>query len=239
MKLRNKKGLVLGIVALSAVAITSVGFAAWIITAGAQSTAEGQIIVDSVTDQRLKVTGSSASNITFGGAANASTLVAEGGSLYGKQIWLVNSNKTESLTATVTFDIEPATDGENLPSSSLSGYTITYQLKALKEVASEWVEEDSNSDPYRKCAGDNLITSLETVLATKAQTATSETDTKISVSTTFTFAWGTAFGSKNPFEYYNLQDYSSSLADEAKTKLEEVEELENTRYQVTIDVKAN
>ena len=57
MKLKRKNGLTVGIIALSAVAITSVGFASWVISAGDTKSVAGNIEVDDVSTSNHDVVG--------------------------------------------------------------------------------------------------------------------------------------------------------------------------------------
>ena len=77
-KNRNRGLVTFGIVALSAVALTASGFAAWVISSADSQTATGNIYVDTVTNNNHEVSvvlTSGKDNIAFGGttAGNVAT----------------------------------------------------------------------------------------------------------------------------------------------------------------------
>ena len=96
-KNRNRGLVTFGIVALSAVALTASGFAAWVISGKDSQTAEGNIQVDTVENNNhtFAVTLSN-ENIVFGA-------VSEGAS------WLTNTDMAESLSTTASITVSNVT----------------------------------------------------------------------------------------------------------------------------------
>ena len=228
MKLRNKKGLVLGIVALSAVAITSVGFAAWVISQGDEKTADGTILVDSVNDNRHVITlgTPSAAQIKYGTPAT----------MNAAEEWLTNEGGfVEVLEFTVSLSV---TNVENV--TNVSAITASSPVNLAFEAKKNGTTESSASDNgFLKAASESLVgtkkadNSYVNELPSVANTGISFSNLSSEVNTTgdtslytvsyditVKFAWGSAFSNQNPYNYYNDgTKTASSHGDEAATRL--------------------
>ena len=226
MKLKRKSGLTAGIIALSAVAITSVGFASWVISAGDKAEVTGSIEVDDVTDDSHSVLGVYDNGIETTDGSKLSTSSNQK-IQFGAP---VNDHSTGWLTYS---DLDDHDDYlENLTAvfyvSVLNGsvaadsFTVANYVKAGFEVKEAGSPASSTQDGLTDYAGfagalSLHLVNLPTVSVEKITTSatisaieghTSETEPTAAHSwfkVTVTFSWGSLFGvsSTNPYVYYN------------------------------------
>ena len=198
-KNRNRGLVTFGIVALSAVALTASGFAAWVITGADSKTAGGNIQVDTVTNNNhtLKVT-LSEENIVFGSVSTGAE-------------WLDNKDLTESLKTTATITVSNVTSDPTANLSALldvptikitntEGTDVTaskYNIIADESATDAGLNETANS------AKDGLVGKLPTFTTESYTGATyNESEKTLTCSLTVAFTWGKLFGSSNPRTYY-------------------------------------
>lgn len=113
----KRKTMTLVLCLLAALALVSVGFASWVISADATDNVEGQIIVETVDDRRLTITASTNEQFVFG----APTTNKE-------NAWLTNTTK-ESLTITINVTIgKKDSSNEKL---DLSKVNLTAEISEL------------------------------------------------------------------------------------------------------------
>ena len=227
MKLKKKSGLMGAVIALSAASLVSVGFASWVISQGANDTVQGTIYVDTVDDQRLSLEATIAgSPIRFGGMSDDDIAASrgEGGYLAGKTIWLSN-NSADKENLDFSVELEITSTSANVP-TTLSSYNISFDLVA------------SNPTNYTAASETKgYVSTLDEVLATATVHggATSLVENKVTYD--FSFAWGSTFGNKNPYEFYNYQAFNDTLADDAKTKLGDLNTLlDGITFTLTVNV---
>ena len=94
----KSKSIVILSSVLGIAALVGAGFSAWVITQGAQATANGTITVDTVTDNSITITPTwvdSKNTIIFGGLATHPT-----------GAWLKNSDNVENLTCTLHLVVD-------------------------------------------------------------------------------------------------------------------------------------
>ena len=117
-KNRNRGLVTFGIVALSAVALTASGFAAWVISSADTQTADGQIIVDTVTNNNHTVSvvlTSGKDNIAFGSVKEGNVAT-----------WLKNDRPQQlDVEATVTVSNVTTTITSSNIDTILKNPTIT------------------------------------------------------------------------------------------------------------------
>jgi hypothetical protein len=187
---------------LGCAALVGAGFSAWVITQGDSKTADGTIVVDSVTDKTVAITTSwknSLSTITFGGLATHPT-----------GAWLIDSDKTENLTCTLSITV--------------TNYTV------LNTLSVACTEVDAGAGKYSTAASANLVGALPTFTDQKSACTTGTGTFDLPV----TFTWGSAFGNENPETYYSGKDYATYGA-EAKTKLNALNtDLTRVSFRLTI-----
>lgn len=232
MKSTNtRKALIIGIAAFSIAAVSGVGFAAWKITTTDSKTADGNFKANEVVEDDLKIKdfklddgdqGTTENNVVFGrpsGTAN-------------KDDWL-------------TWD---DTDAEE----SLPTFTCSFSVPENADVIIKL--SVSNADAWKTCVTGNYVqflfdgkeqTGTYTEAATEtdakpasyvytlAPTPTTESNSK-KYSFTLKFDWGSAFGNKNPSEYYRDKEPSSENATAAFTALNTVKDINNSNFTLTV-----
>ena len=190
MKNTKTKGLLLGLAMVASVA--SVGYASWVISAGASDSANGNITAETVVDKSITLTAGTVSDIRYG-ITKADTL---------KNSFLKNSttDKTGNLVANVT-----------MTATNLSvGDTIEFKVE----------EDPSNSSAYAKALEEGVVGNLPTLTLTVTSTPSktneatltkslgncdcnpialtyeqsSNTYSVSNVNVPLTFTWGKAFG---------------------------------------------
>lgn len=199
----KRKTLTLTLCLLSCLALIGVGFAAWIITSNTEQEIEGNISVDTVTDNRLTVETSWLNNkdsITFGWK--------NGDYAYS---WLKNTDATYAENLTVTLVVNVKDSG----GSPIDAQTVTATI--------------TGDDAYATAVSSNLVNALPATLTAQKQ------ETGV-YHITITLSWGSEFGNQNPMEYYNGQEYTLELANQAKTNLTALETLKTSTFTVTVTV---
>lgn len=248
MKRRN---LTLSLCLLAILAFSSIGFASWVITRpSAPNYAEGQIIVDDATNGAYTlVVPTEMGQIIFGSPATPGTY---------EEVWLNNTNveHVEVLSQTISLEIDPAEDGKTFIDikSSINNLTISLDYISYEEQDGEQ-EEVSKATNFNACVTANYI--VEPVLSYYAGKDAEDNDIwtvfengdTLDVDDAFNdsgvctikveFKWGSWGGSTpniNPYDYYNSQDYSVTLANEAQQKLHDLySKLNNVLYKLTIE----
>lgn len=203
----KRKTLTLTLVLLSCFALIGVGFASWIISADTTKEVEGNISVDTVTDNRLTVETAwlnEKSSVVFGWKEGTYT-----------NNWLKNTetNYAENLSVTLVVTVKDA-EG-NAKAAAADGVTAKIQGDAK----------------YATAKTANLVGELPTAVVTPVEGQTGV------YHVTFTFTWGSTFNGQNPLEYYNNQTYTDQLATAAKTNLNSLAELKDSKFTITLTVK--
>lgn len=202
----KRKTLTLTLVLLSCLALIGVGFASWIISANTTKEVEGNISVDTVTDNRLTVETAwkdDKSSVVFGWKDGTYT-----------NNWLKNSNTDYAENLTVTLIVTVTDAKGNAKDAATNGVTAT-------------IEGD---EAYNTAVENNLVGALPEATVTKVEGETGV------YHVTFTFTWGSVFDEKNPLEYYNNQAYTDELAGTAEEKLNDLALLKNSKFTVTLTV---
>lgn len=212
---------------LAFVLLTSVGFAAWVITGDATGNAEGNITTETVVDNRIEMTveiigasGDTNPAIHFGKPAGADNASA----------WLKAVDaKEENLSLTVVVKI---TNWDTIKNNiDVTGsITISDVVNGEKSyTAAKEMEETDEVEPSGKKTVE-LLGELPTPISiTNKEFA----DGEGTVEKTLTFSWGSAFNRENPYTYYNA--LTSDKADEAIARLKHIEEkLTGVTYKVTV-----
>lgn len=212
MKLRNKSGLIAAISGLTAVSLLSVGFAAWVLSATDEQTVAGTVQVETVNSNSVYLISNQAAdgNFKFGTPSNEQISGYTG---LVSPAWLsFDAAGTEKLTVNVTCDVT----------------NIASQADATAHVR---VKTFSASAGYDNAVTHNYVAALP---AANTLTPTYVSGTQVSFA--ITLAWGSAFGGKNPYEYYNKQEKTSALITEAQTKLNGIAtDLASVTYSVVLE----
>lgn len=222
-KRESKKGLItFGIASLSAIALSSTIFAAWIISSGDSKDIEGTIMVDTVENQihTIKEGGAwdSVSNgtIKFGVKSDYATI--------NQTSWLKLSDPViECLSANYTFTVQNTTES----------LTVDDLIDTDKTVLSFVNEGDKTKYDTAVTAG--YVGALPTVNVEKSSASETETILKAS----FTFTWGSMFGNKNPIEYANTlgEDATAEQKTEFFNSLNGIYSLNDIKFKLTIVTK--
>ncbi len=209
----KRRSLTLLVCLLACLALGSVGFAAWVITNDANASDSGTIRVDVVKDARLSISAEIVEGepIIFGSKTPADGLAHD---------WM----KYEK-----TVDGSLALD-ENLTSV----IKIVIGNFDYVDTLTITLEEDG-SDHYNEALAKNYVAALPQIIMTAEQLQAyvdkDPSDNNTLDGTTLTvyldinFAWGSAFGGKNPIDYYNAQAYTDPLGDESIQRLQELKEM--------------
>ena len=181
---------------LGCLAIVGVVFASWvIINPEVNAQASGTITVDEVVDSSIsieKAWADSKDTVRYG--ANGTKKTGD---------WLINNEESavECLTLTLNVTISNA--------SYLDGITCS----AVTSTGGGTIGEKTG---YAGAFADGLVGALPTPVV--GDVSTPDSDDKATCTITITFTWGTAFGTENPYDYYNDLDYAT-YHEEAHTNL--------------------
>lgn len=236
-KNRNRGLVTFGIVALSAVALTASGFAAWVISGTDSKTAGGNIQVDTVENNNhtLAVT-LSKENIVFGAVKSGAS-------------WLTNTDLPEeslSTTATITVanvtsdptaDISKILSAPTIKITDTTGNDVTsskYNIIADTTATAEGIGEALSTNGKQ----DGLVGKLPTFDTSSYTGVSYDPEAKtLSCSLTVAFTWGQLFGGNNPRTYYNAYTAEQKGA-EAQSRLTALHNaLNGCKYVITIASK--
>lgn len=229
MKTLKRKNILLASMLLGTVALSTVGFAAWVISQGDEQSQAGTITVDTVTDEshfvtivteKIDETHQTETAISFGAAA------PERGSG-----WLSfedqEGDHPEDLTAVVYFQVSNA-DKEWLETSG----NVTLALSATPEV------EEGQKDAYTLAYEAGLVGELPSVTNGGIVFSTETINEVLYCKAAITFTWGSKFTIQvdntstneedddftatvvNPVDYYNSLPFTQDNVNAAKTMLQ-------------------
>ena len=210
------------------IGLVSVGFAAWVITAGSEDTfSEGQFTVYKVENKSIKIKTDLGTDNSVNLGAATKTAAND---------WLKFTDGTpEDLTFSLVITIENWNDLKD------GNATMTFDVGAVTLTATGF----TNNNYLVLPAGTTITVSKsgETWSASSPSATGIEganfDATAGTLTINYAFAWGTAFGGKNPINHYNESAYSESLASTAKTALEALYVLNTQTKAYSITVEAN
>lgn len=209
----KRKTMTLVLCLLAALALVSVGFASWVISAGTSDTTEGTITVDEVIDKRLEITKPQwvdGSNFYFGGpTAEQRALISS-----DKTVWLTNEDSEEKLTLSFTFTV------------SYKGTTYTKG----DAVVTGSIAEQGEANLYNTAKTEGYVGELPEVVIKEGENGL--------FTATITFTWGNKFGNTNPYVYYN-NNKTESDAQTAIDSLTALHALNAAKFTITLTVKPN
>lgn len=214
----KRKTLTLTLSILACLALIGVGFASWIISADTSTTAQGSFIVDTVTDNRLEATGrwititkdSGENEVVTSDDNSAKVSFGAPATMDKKDAWLTNDKNGTTEKLTVVYELTVKTKVKEFV-SNLADDAITGIVEC-------------NNDAYNA----NYV-ALPTLTVTNKGNGIYYLQ--------LDFNWGTDFGGKNPYVYYNEKKYSDALAEEAFNKLDAIKALNNIEFTFNISVK--
>lgn len=214
----KRRSLTLVVCLLATLSLASVGFAAWVISAGDIEQMTGSFLVEDVTDERYEIRNLSVDGVEWNHENSSWTGGNAPEFVFGKNgavttyNWLKNTT-SEKLTLVVKFKVYHKAD--NTEVTTLDKITIanTFSATGLTKGSNEYARVVAASPTAEYKEG---YWTFEIELA-----------------------WGSYFAEgKNPFEYYNGQEITDALAEEAKLKLETMyTDTASASYTLKIDVQ--
>ena len=189
----KRRSLTVLLCLLAIISLASVGFASWVISADGEEQVEGNISVETVTDQRVIISNlvknPDTANFIFGQPQVSPDNATED--------WLVAKNvATEQLTLTITFDIA----NKALPSGTdvtKENTSITVGFEAYTGEEESKVEFD-----FSQAVAKGYIKEVPTANV-------SIVNNKVTI--TIKFEWGKLFDNQNPFNFYNSKDINKTF----------------------------
>ena len=225
----KKRTITIAISLLACIALLGVGFASWIITNDAGDEANGNVQVDTVTNDSIELLNASATDVVFGPKS-------------GQTGWLSTAGTTtEQLTTTVTVKVSKAdyyvngTDGD----TKLKGLKVKLAVVDnatggfSKALAAKYVAET----PYASEA----MFILNAELAEGKFTAAVDSE-NVTLTFQITFAWGTKFNGTNPSAFYNTKTATDTSGEDSLTWAQHAEKhlgqlntyLTGVKFKVTV-----
>lgn len=222
----KRRSLTLVVCLLATLSLASVGFAAWVISAGDTEQLTGSITVETVTDERYVIKDLSVEGVVLVDASGEKTENVAPNFVFGKtdpdkgggyiapaNPWLKNST-IEKLSLVVKFKVyqkAAGVDNADLEITNKDKITITNTFESLSDLGTYASIVAANPEA-------NYVDSYFTF--------------------TISLQWGSEWGGENPFDYYNGEAMTDALALEAKTKLTDMySDLNGATYRLTVDVQ--
>lgn len=232
----KKKAMIMAVASLGSMALIGTGFAGWVISANATTSAEGVITAYDVKDQRLEI-------VAGTGFAHKVESTEKGAIVFGKPAGITEEQnsgwfrfegdvKEEVLSNTFNFKVKAKDDKDT---NKGVGFTVTSEIKLAKEF-----------DPKWEAAKDAGIVGGFTSTNKEASYTLNGTNA-VDVNIDLTFAWGSHFtkDSKivNPYTFYNAHQYDEKMSDgvttygdDAAATMTKFEEIKNVGFTLTITV---
>lgn len=238
----KRRSLTLVLCLLATLSLASVGFAAWVISAGDIENATGQISVDTVTDDRIMISEIKIGESTWNGTGWTETApqFIFGKPAGGVNFWLKNDDLDEVLELTLSFKV----------------------VKVAKDdQGNEVVVDDAQTSVVLAAAQDTDFGNWIEVVTPKANTEDEVTNKGNGYyECTLELRWGSAWNYMNPYDYfagkeidgeiyYNATTYAcqdtedegfveSTWGEVAVKKLQAMEvALRSAQFQITIDAQ--
>ncbi len=248
----KRKMITMAVSLLLCLGVVGSGFAAWVISRTTTDTAEGNFTVETVQDAVLNFTATTTEGAIHFGKPSATAISSyQWANTAASVKWFNDDDATvEDLTATITLtltDVDKWLDGYTYTLAlSMAGYSATDDTTAKANyttlttdnayiTAPTYAVDDGNADK-------NVFTYDADTQVITVSKPTDTTTTTYTLTITVTFGWGTKFGSKNPYFYYNDHNYTDKVG-ETNTTYGEAASADATRlatllngvgYQLTV-----
>ncbi|MBQ9774174.1 MAG: hypothetical protein IJW30_06425 [Clostridia bacterium] len=223
-----KRKMIVPILAvLLCVSMIGVGFAAWVIATKTTADVSGNNFeVFEVKNQTVNFTSTfTDGDVTFG----AKTFDTSNGAVNNGWLTLTDGANNEDLNATLQIVINNW--------SSISAETITFTLSAV-EIKNGSTTVTSTYANYVTMPAERTIT-LTNGSLDSTSVAAGITFSNGTLTVPMTMGWGSAFGNKNPIQYYNEQVPTDELTAAAESALGTVYALNSTDIKFWVTVEAN
>lgn len=208
----KRRTLTLMICLLSVLSLVSVGFASWIITANDTQEAEGNIQIETVTDNRVFIKDIVApSDIVFGAPGTPKT--------FDNPWFTFKGMDTENLSTTITFDVQKK-DGTPIARSNVN-------ITASVEV------KDTEGTTFAALVSAGYIQAVPTVTV-------SDSAYSITISLKWGAKWGNVnpYNFYNEHGVNDEIDTGVTYGDHAAEHIAEFAKLNTLKYKVTITAAA-
>lgn len=228
-KRKNKtKSIALGIAILSCAAVVSTGFAAWIISGGAETNVEATITADTVTNNYHTAT------VTWDTANNGTICFGHPSSMTNSSAWLTNNSadKVEKLTAVAKVVVANVNESTTDATTLLDTTKLTLAEDQTASYATALTAKYVGSVPAYGATSGNGVGTITLGSATYDSSAKTA-----SFDITITFKWGEIFNYQNPYEYYNALTANSSNASAANSALTGLANVNSAKFKLTIVTK--
>ena len=232
----KRKAMIMAVASLGSMALIGTGFAGWVISANATTSAEGVITAYDVKDQRLEI-------VAGTGFAHKVESTENGAIVFGKPTASTENKesdwfrfdddvKGEVLSNTFNFKVKAKDDKDT---NKNVAFTVTSEIKLAEGFETKW--------STAKTAG--IVGEFSS--KNKEVSYTLNGTTAVDVNIDLTFAWGSHFteGSAvvNPYTFYNGHKYSDTMPESTKTYgddaaeiMPKFEEIKNVGFTLTITV---
>lgn len=186
----KRKTLTLILCLLTVMSLVGVGFASWVISANDSEVVNGNIVVDTVTDNRLDLTApQTADDLVFCGEPDG--YAAPTGA------WLTFDGEEKETVLTVTVACTVALKGGN---PLATNGTVTEGKTRVGVALGATFAPAENAALAKAIAQGCLTLTKDAVLE---DITLSSDKTTLTFNVVVEYEWGAAFGNKNPFEFYN------------------------------------
>lgn len=244
----KKKAMIMAVASLGSMALIGTGFAGWVISANATTSADGLITAYDVVDHRLSVEGG---KWTMANAATGKVVFGKGGTVSAEKPWFsFEGVEAEQLEDTFTFTVKSKDSADNGAIAVTCNNSDDFKVES-KAAGAETFEL---SAAWQEAIHANLVTVPDIVFDPAGGEYTLNGTTGVQVSMKVTFKWGAHFNidgvTKNPYEFYNtvstdgadntgkatLPSGVSSWADDALASLDKLAKIQQNKFTLTIHV---
>lgn len=214
---------------LAGVSLMGVGFASWVVNGSKEdSIGNIQVEVGDVIDNRISITDA---KVTEGSSGLKFDAVTPSPAIEGALL-TASENSSENLSFTLNYKVHNTTDTNGF---TVNAYIVALENKELPKFGDAVAHKYINMPTTLGLSKEKPSTAL-TKVAGEAKTATGAgvtgnvtgTDGIYSVTQTFTFTWGEAFGNDNPSKLTAssiIYNYESEETEEEKKKEKATQDL--------------
>lgn len=246
-KSSKSKSLTLGIAILSSAAIVSTGFAAWVISGGAEVSVSGTIKADTVVNNEHTIVfageTTNLGSIFFGTPKKPLTETT--------YHWLeTGDTETENLSISTTFTV--ANVFETLENTETSIKQIIDIENATSKTRFEETAATGDGTKYSLLAGKNYLAALPAIKLGGDGTSvgvhitfdSKDTKNTATFNLKIIFGWGSAFGNGGPYVCYNNKPKNGFVSEtsgttwkqDAESKLDEISKMK-ANFKLTLVTK--
>lgn len=207
--MKKKTKMATGLLAgFACVALVSVGFSGWVISNQSEQSAVGNVLVYTVTDNSVSLSAQTSDKLIFGGTG---TTIEDAWLTFDEADGTENLSVVVSITASrnigdVSVKFDAGLDEDGTISASDDFLTATQRNYITFPSCTAYADSACTSES-------DIVTVNGTgpwAISGLGSADGSATETT-NVYLKFTFEWGSHFGNKNPYEYYNGMAYDATI----------------------------